>query len=187
MNLKDIKGDFKELYGGCILVDIVDEDSIFETYKNAICINEKYYNYRHKPKYNFDSLEDLYEEIEKCKENNIPRLILVTNMRELLKSENISEEYNIVNNLKSLINNTNISIEMIFKVNDGIKIDNNCDKLLHFVHRSTSGENGSHAIMYNSSYITIVKKYISEDFKSYDFKYNTIKNIPNDKYEKMKR
>ena len=36
MNLKDIKGDFKELYVGCILVDIVDEDSIFETYLPAM-------------------------------------------------------------------------------------------------------------------------------------------------------
>ena len=105
MNLKDIKGDFKELYGGRILVDVVDSNeflgSNYETYNNAIKINEKYYNYNEELKCTFDSLEDLYEEIEKCKENNIPRLILVTNMRELLKSENISEEYNIVNNLSS--------------------------------------------------------------------------------------
>ena len=45
MNLKDIKGDFKELYGGCILVDVVDSNeflgSNYDIYNNVIKINKK--------------------------------------------------------------------------------------------------------------------------------------------------
>ena len=45
MNLKDIKGDFKELYGGRIISNVMPVDEIeceYETIKNVKLLNEKY-------------------------------------------------------------------------------------------------------------------------------------------------
>ena len=196
MNLKDIKGDFKELYGGRILVDVVDSNeflgSNYETYNNAIKINEKYYNYNEELKCTFDSLEDLYDEIEICKKNNRPRLIFVNNMRDLLKDKTINEEYDIIDNIYNMICDTYISIEMLFKIDFDIELidDGNKiiwsldDKLLSLVNNATGGENQCHAIMFKSSYITVIKRYYTPSFDE-EFIYVTTKNMSN-RYNKIK-
>ena len=196
MNLKDIKGNFKELYGGRILVDVVDSNeflgSNYETYNNAIKINEKYYNYNEELKCTFDSLEDLYDEIEICKKNNRPRLIFVNNMRDLLKDKTINEEYDIIDNIYNMICDTYISIEMLFKIDFDIELidDGNKiiwsldDKLLSLVNNATGGEHQCHAIMFKSSYITVIKRYYTPSFDE-EFIYVTTKNMSN-RYNKIK-
>ena len=196
MNLKDIKGDFKELYGGRILVDVVDSNeflgSNYETYNNVIKINEKYYNYNEELKCTFDSLEDLYDEIEICKKNNRPRLIFINNMRKLLKDKTINEEYDIIDNIYNMIRDTYISIEMLFKIDFDIELidDGNKiiwsldDKLLSLVNNATGGEHQCHAIMFKSSYITVIKRYYTPSFDE-EFIYVTTKNMSN-RYNKIK-
>ena len=114
MNLKDIKGNFKELCGGRIISNVIPVDEIeckYETIKNVKLLNEKYYNYNKALKEEFNSLEELYEEIERCKDN--PRIIFITNMRKLLKDVGRKEEYRILEKLTEMIQGTDIVLYML--------------------------------------------------------------------------
>ena len=196
MNLKDIKGDFKELYGGRIISNVISVDEIeceYETIKNVKLLNEKYYNYNKVLKEEFNSLEELYEEIERCKDN--PRIIFITNMRKLLKDVGRKEEYRILEKLTEIIQGTDIVLYMLFKTyyEDIEFVDNNGDtiyrfdkKLLDLIRKATGGyEHICHAVIYHSSYITAMKRYYMPSF-DIEFVYVTPKNITNDQYDKMK-
>ena len=195
MNLKDIKGNFKELYGGRIISNVIPVDEIeckYETIKNVKLLNEKYYNYNKVLKEEFNSLEELYEEIERCKDN--PRIIFITNMRKLLKDVGRKEEYRILEKLTDMIEGTDIVLYMLFKTyyEDIEFVDNNGDtiyrfdkKLLDLIRKATGGyEHICHAVIYHSSYITAMKRYYMPSF-DIEFVYVTPKNITNDQYEKM--
>ena len=195
MNLKDIKGNFKELYGGRIISNVIPVDEIeceYETIKNVKLLNEKYYNYTKGLKEEFNSLEELYEEIERCKDN--PRIIFITNMRKLLKDVGRKEEYRILEKLTDMIQGTDIVLYMLFKTyyKDIEFVDNNGDtiyrfdkKLLDLIRKATGGyEHICHAVIYHSSYITAMKRYYMPSF-DIEFVYVTPKNITNDQYEKM--
>ena len=195
MNLKDIKGNFKELYGGRIISNVIPVDEIeckYETIKNVKLLNEKYYNYNKVLKEEFNSLEELYEEIERCKDN--PRIIFITNMRKLLKDVGRKEEYRILEKLTDMIQGTDIVLYMLFKTyyEDIEFVDNNGDtiyrfdkKLLDLIRKATGGyEHICHAVIYHSSYITAMKRYYMPSF-DIEFVYVTPKNITNDQYEKM--
>ena len=196
MNLKDIKGNFKELYGGRIISNVIPVDEIeceYETIKNVKLLNEKYYNYNKVLKEEFNSLEELYEEIERCKDN--PRIIFITNMRKLLKDVGRKEEYKILEKLTEMIQGTDIVLYMLFKMyyKDIEFVDNNGDtiyrfdkKLLDLIRKATGGyEHICHAVIYHSSYITAMKRYYMPSF-DIEFVYVTPKNITNDQYDKMK-
>ena len=196
MNLKDIKGNFKELYGGRIISNVIPVDEIeceYETIKNVKLLNEKYYNYTKGLKEEFNSLEELYEEIERCKDN--PRIIFITNMRKLLKDVGRKEEYRILEKLTDMIQGTDIVLYMLFKTyyKDIEFVDNNGDtiyrfdkKLLDLIRKATGGyEHICHAVIYHSSYITAMKRYYMPSF-DIEFVYVTPKNITNDQYDKMK-
>ena len=196
MNLKDIKGDFKELYGGRIISNVISVDEIeceYETIKNVKLLNEKYYNYTKGLKEEFNSLEELYEEIERCKDN--PRIIFITNMKKLLKDVGRKEEYRILEKLTEIIQGTDIVLYMLFKTyyEDIEFVDNNGDtiyrfdkKLLDLIRKATGGyEHICHAVIYHSSYITAMKRYYMPSF-DIEFVYVTPKNITNDQYDKMK-
>ena len=196
MNLKDIKGNFKELYGGRIISNVIPVDEIeceYETIKNVKLLNEKYYNYTKGLKEEFNSLEELYEEIERCKDN--PRIIFITNMRKLLKDVGRKEEYKILEKLTEMIQGTDIVLYMLFKTyyEDIEFVDDNGDtiyrfdkKLLDLIRKATGGyEHICHAVIYHSSYITAMKRYYMPSF-DIEFVYVTPKNITNDQYEKMK-
>ena len=195
MNLKDIKGNFKELYGGRIISNVIPVDEIeckYETIKNVKLLNEKYYNYNKVLKEEFNSLEELYEEIERCKDN--PRIIFITNMRKLLKDVGRKEEYKILEKLTKMIQGTDIVLYMLFKTyyKDIEFVDNNGDtiyrfdkKLLDLIRKATGGyEYICHAVIYHSSYVTAMKRYYMPSF-DIEFVYVTPKNITNDQYEKM--
>ena len=195
MNLKDIKGDFKELYGGRIISNVIPVDEIeceYETIKNVKLLNEKYYNYTKGLKEEFNSLEELYEEIERCKDN--PRIIFITNMRKLLKDVGRKGEYKILEKLTEMIQGTDIVLYMLFKTyyKDIEFVDNNGDtiyrfdkKLLDLIRKATGGyEHICHAVIYHSSYVTAMKRYYMPSF-DIEFVYVTPKNITNDQYEKM--
>ena len=195
MNLKDIKGNFKELYGGRIISNVIPVDEIeceYETIKNVKLLNEKYYNYTKGLKEEFNSLEELYEEIERCKDN--PRIIFITNMRKLLKDVGRKEEYKILEKLTEMIQGTDIVLYMLFKTyyEDIEFVDNNGDtiyrfdkKLLDLIRKATGGyEHICHAVIYHSSYVTSMKRYYMPSF-DIEFVYVTPKNITNDQYEKM--
>ena len=195
MNLKDIKGNFKELYGGRIISNVIPVDEIgckYETIKNVKLLNEKYYNYNKVLKEEFNSLEELYEEIERCKDN--PRIIFITNMRKLLKDVGRKEEYRILEKLTDMIQGTDIVLYMLFKTyyKDIEFVDDNGDtiyrfdkKLLDLIRKATGGyEHICHAVIYHSSYITAMKRYYMPSF-DIEFVYVTPKNITNDQYEKM--
>ena len=196
MNLKDIKGNFKELYGGRIISNVIPVDEIeckYETIKNVKLLNEKYYNYNKVLKEEFNSLEELYEEIERCKDN--PRIIFITNMRKLLKDVGRKEEYRILEKLTEMIQGTDIVLYMLFKTyyKDIEFVDNNGDtiyrfdkKLLDLIRKATGGyEHICHAVIYHSSYVTAMKRYYMPSF-DIEFVYVTPKNITNDQYDKMK-
>ena len=196
MNLKDIKGNFKELYGGRIISNVIPVDEIeceYETIKNVKLLNEKYYNYTKGLKEEFNSLEELYEEIERCKDN--PRIIFITNMRKLLKDVGRKEEYKILEKLTEMIQGTDIVLYMLFKTyyEDIEFVDDNGDtiyrfdkKLLDLIRKATGGyEHICHAVIYHSSYVTAMKRYYMPSF-DIEFVYVTPKNITNDQYEKMK-
>ena len=196
MNLKDIKGNFKELYGGRIISNVIPVDEIeckYETIKNVKLLNEKYYNYNKVLKEEFNSLEELYEEIERCKDN--PRIIFITNMRKLLKDVGRKEEYRILEKLTEMIQGTDIVLYMLFKTyyEDIEFVDNNGDtiyrfdkKLLDLITKATGGyEHICHAVIYHSSYVTAMKRYYMPSF-DIEFVYVTPKNITNDQYDKMK-
>ena len=196
MNLKDIKGDFKELYGGRIISNVITVDEIgckYETIKNVKLLNEKYYNYNKVLKEEFNSLEELYEEIERCKDN--PRIIFITNMRKLLKDVGRREQYKILEKLTEMIQGTDIVLYMLFKTyyKDIEFVDNNGDtiyrfdkKLLDLIRKATGGyEHICHAVIYHSSYVTAMKRYYMPSF-DIEFVYVTPKNITNDQYDKMK-
>ena len=196
MNLKDIKGNFKELYGGRIISNVIPVDEIeceYETIKNVKLLNEKYYNYTKGIKEEFNSLEELYEEIERCKDN--PRIIFITNMRKkLLKDVGRKEEYKILEKLTEMIQGTDIVLYMLFKIDfqDIEFVDNNGDtiyrfdkKLLDLIRKATGGyEHICHAVIYHSSYVTAMKRYYIPSF-DIEFVYVTSKNITNDQYDKM--
>ena len=195
MNLKDIKGNFKELYGGRIISNVIPVDEIeceYETIKNVKLLNEKYYNYTKGLKEEFNSLEELYEEIERCKDN--PRIIFITNMRKLLKDVGRKEEYKILEKLTEMIQGTDIVLYMLFKTyyKDIEFVDDNGDtiyrfdkKLLDLIRKATGGyEHICHAVIYHSSYVTAMKRYYMPSF-DIEFVYVTPKNITNDQYEKM--
>ena len=195
MNLKDIKGDFKEVYGGRIISNVIPVDEIeceYETIKNVKLLNEKYYNYTKGLKEEFNSLEELYKEIERCKDN--PRIIFITNMRKLLKDVGRKEGYRILEKLTEMIQGTDIVLYMLFKTyyEDIEFVDNNGDtiyrfdkKLLDLIRKATGGyEHICHAVIYHSSYITTMKRYYMPSF-DIEFVYVTPKNITNDQYEKM--
>ena len=195
MNLKDIKGNFKELYGGRIISNVIPVDEIeckYETIKNVKLLNEKYYNYTKVLKEEFNSLEELYEEIERCKDN--PRIIFITNMRKLLKDVGRKEEYRILEKLTDMIQGTDIVLYMLFKTyyKDIEFVDDNGDtiyrfdkKLLDLIRKATGGyEHICHAVIYHSSYVTSMKRYYMPSF-DIEFVYVTPKNITNDQYEKM--
>ena len=195
MNLKDIKGDFKEVYGGRIISNVIPVDEIeceYETIKNVKLLNEKYYNYTKGLKEEFNSLEELYKEIERCKDN--PRIIFITNMRKLLKDVGRKEGYRILEKLTEMIQGTDIVLYMLFKTyyEDIEFVDNNGDtiyrfdkKLLDLIRKATGGyEHICHAVIYHSSYITAMKRYYMPSF-DIEFVYVTPKNITNDQYEKM--
>lgn len=195
MNLKDIKGNFKELYGGRIISNVIPVDEIeckYETIKNVKLLNEKYYNYNKVLKEEFNSLEELYEEIERCKDN--PRIIFITNMRKLLKDVGRKEEYKILEKLTEMIQGTDIVLYMLFKTyyKDIEFVDDNGDtiyrfdkKLLDLLTKATGGyEHICHAVIYHSSYVTAMKRYYMPSF-DIEFVYVTPKNITNDQYEKM--
>ena len=195
MNLKDIKGNFKELYGGRIISNVIPVDEIeckYETIKNVKLLNEKYYNYTKGLKEEFNSLEELYEEIERCKDN--PRIIFITNMRKLLKDVGRKEEYKILEKLTEMIQGTDIVLYMLFKTyyKDIEFVDDNGDtiyrfdkKLLDLITKATGGyEHICHAVIYHSSYVTSMKRYYMPSF-DIEFVYVTPKNITNDQYEKM--
>ena len=196
MNLKDIKGNFKELYGGRIISNVIPVDEIeckYETIKNVKLLNEKYYNYTKVLKEEFNSLEELYEEIERCKDN--PRIIFITNMRKLLKDVGRKEEYKILEKLTEMIQGTDIVLYMLFKTyyKDIEFVDDNGDtiyrfdkKLLDLIRKATGGyEHICHAVIYHSSYVTAMKRYYMPSF-DIEFVYVTPKNITNDQYDKMK-
>lgn len=196
MNLKDIKGNFKELYGGRIISNVIPVDEIeceYETIKNVKLLNEKYYNYTKGLKEEFNSLEELYEEIERCKDN--PRIIFITNMRKLLKDVGRKEEYKILEKLTEMIQGTDIVLYMLFKTyyKDIEFVDNNGDtiyrfdkELLDLITKATGGyEHICHAVIYHSSYVTAMKRYYIPSF-DIEFVYVTPKNITNDQYDKMK-
>ena len=196
MNLKDIKGNFKELYGGRIISNVIPVDEIeckYETIKNVKLLNEKYYNYTKGLKEEFNSLEELYEEIERCKDN--PRIIFITNMRKLLKDVGRKGEYKILEILTEMIQGTDIVLYMLFKTyyKDIEFVDNNGDtiyrfdkKLLDLIRKATGGyEHICHAVIYHSSYVTAMKRYYMPSF-DIEFVYVTPKNITNDQYDKMK-
>ena len=196
MNLKDIKGNFKELYGGRIISNVIPVDEIeckYETIKNVKLLNEKYYNYNKVLKEEFNSLEELYEEIERCKDN--PRIIFITNMRKLLKDVGRKEEYRILEKLTEMIQGTDIVLYMLFKTyyKDIEFVDDNGDtiyrfdkKLLDLIRKATGGyEHICHAVIYHSSYVTAMKRYYMPSF-DIEFVYVTPKNITNDQYDKMK-
>ena len=196
MNLKDIKGNFKELYGGRIISNVIPVDEIeckYETIKNVKLLNEKYYNYNKVLKEEFNSLEELYEEIERCKDN--PRIIFITNMRKLLKDVGRKGEYKILEKLTEMIQGTDIVLYMLFKTyyKDIEFVDDNGDtiyrfdkKLLDLIRKATGGyEHICHAVIYHSSYVTAMKRYYMPSF-DIEFVYVTPKNITNDQYDKMK-
>ena len=196
MNLKDIKGNFKELYGGRIISNVIPVDEIeckYETIKNVKLLNEKYYNYTKGLKEEFNSLEELYKEIERCKDN--PRIIFITNMRKLLKDVGRKGEYKILEKLTEMIQGTDIVLYMLFKTyyKDIEFVDNNGDtiyrfdkKLLDLIRKATGGyEHICHAVIFHSSYVTAMKRYYMPSF-DIEFVYVTPKNITNDQYDKMK-
>ena len=113
-------------------------------------------------------------------------------MRKLLKDKTINEEYDIIDNIYNMICDTYISIEMLFKIDFDIELidDGNKiiwsldDKLLSLVNNATGGEHQCHAIMFKSSYITVIKRYYTPSFDE-EFIYVTTKNISN-RYNKIK-
>ena len=91
-----------------------------------------------------------------------------------------------------MIRDTYISIEMLFKIDFDIELidDGNKiiwsldDKLLSLVNNATGGEYQCHAIMFKSSYITVIKRYYTPSFDE-EFIYVTTKNMSN-RYNKIK-
>ena len=91
-----------------------------------------------------------------------------------------------------MIRDTYISIEMLFKIDFDIELidDGNKiiwsldDKLLSLVNNATGGEHQCHAIMFKSSYITVIKRYYTPSFDE-EFIYVTTKNMSN-RYNKIK-